>query len=203
MKIALQSLALVAGAALAASAQATTIATFADPTTGPATPLFQFNSGTGVLTGSWLAMPNLLLQTPGVPAFPDYPNAQFQMTPIGTVGAIGPILVMGAGQVNFFDATNAPLMTISFSGGYLNPATNFGGSDFTGFNVTFTGPILAGLTLTNESFAFSFANPVSAAPPGSYSVTSSFTSSADIVPAPASAALLGLGGLVAARRRRR
>ncbi len=203
MKIALQSLALVAGAALAATAaQAVTIATFADPTTGSGAPMFSFNSATNVLTGQWLGQPNLLLETPGVAAFPDYSNAQFQMTPLAAVGSLGPILVMGAGSVSFYDSTNAPLMTISFSGGYLNPATNFGSSDFTGFNVTFTGPILAGLVLTNESFAFSFANPVSATPAGSYTVSSSFSSSADIIPAPASVALLGLGGLVAVRRRR-
>ena len=60
---------------------------------------------------------------------------------------------------------------------------------------------------TNEAFAFSFANILNThsdtgAVTG-YTVTSSFTSSADLqIPAPGAAALLGLGGLVAARRRR-
>lgn len=209
MTIARLSLALFAGTALAAaSVQGVTIATFADPAAGPSTPLFAFNSTTGVLTGQWLGqtnpllLPNLLFQTPGVAAFPDFPDARFQMTPVVTTGSFGPVLVMGPGSVSFFDSTNAPLMTISFSGGLLNPATNFGSSDFTGFNVVFSGPILAGLTLANESFAFSFANAVSTTTPPGYTVTSSFTSSADIIPAPASVALLGLGGLVAIRRRR-
>ena len=191
--------------AITSAASAATVATFADPATGPATPLFAFNAGTGVLTGGWVGMPNLLLQTPGLPLIPDFANAQFTMTPISATGAptFG-IYPMGGGSISFFDATNTPLLTITFSNATLVSSLGFGGSDFRSNNVTFTGPILAGFIVSNEAFSFSFANPVSASPAGSYTATSSFTSSADLapIPAPASAALLGLGGLVAIRRRR-
>ncbi len=188
----------------AASAIDATVATFADPAGGPSTPLFQFNAGTGVLTGGWMAQPNLLLQTPGLPAVPDFPNAQFQMTPISATGAFGNIYMMGGGAINFFDSTNAPLLTITFSNAILTSSLGLGASDFYGYNVTFSGPILAGFgTISNEAFSFSFANPVATAPQGSFTTTSSFSSSAPrIVAGPGSAALLGLGGLVALRRRR-
>ena len=189
--------------AIGAAASADTVATFADPATGPATPLFQFNSGTGTLTGGWMGQPNLLLQTPGLPSVGDYPNAQFQMTPITATGSFGGIYMMGAGAINFFDATNAPLLTITFSNAILTSSLGLGASDFYGYNVTFTGPILAGYgTITNEAFSFSFANPVGpGGPNSSFTTTSSFTSSATlVVPGPGSAALLGLGGLLAARR---
>ena len=190
--------------AITSAAPAVTVATFADPAAGPATPLFAFNAGTGVLTGGWVGQPNLLLQTPGLPLIPDFANAQFTMSPISATGAptFG-IYPMGGGSINFFDSTNAPLLTITFSNATLL-SLGFGASDFRSNNVTFTGPIMGGFVVSNEAFSFSFANPATASPSGSYTVTSSFTSSADLspIPAPASAALLGLGGLVALRRRR-
>jgi MYXO-CTERM domain-containing protein len=55
---------------------------------------------------------------------------------------------------------------------------------------------------SSEAFSFSFANPI-VTDPTHYSVTSAFTSSADVViPAPGAVTLLGIGGLLAARRRR-
>ncbi|MBI5864061.1 MAG: PEP-CTERM sorting domain-containing protein, partial [Planctomycetes bacterium] len=51
--------------------------------------------------------------------------------------------------------------------------------------------------LSQEAFAFSFANPVGT--PENYTATASFTSSA--IPEPASIALLAIGGLLALRRR--
>ncbi len=190
--------------AISSAASADTVATFADPAANGSTPLFQFNSGTGVLTGGWVGQPNLLLQTPGLPLVPDFNNAQFQMTPLSATGSFGNIFMMGGGAINFFDSTNAPLLTITFSNAILTSSLGLGASDFYGYNVTFSGPILGGFAVvSNEAFSFSFANPVTTVPTGSFTTTSSFTSSATlVVPGPGSAALLGLGGLLAARRRR-
>jgi len=189
---------------LVGSASATTVATFADPSTGPATPLFTFNAAAGTLTGGWSGL-GLLLQTPAqLPSGTSYANAQFSMTPLGSIGNFGSIYHMGGGQINFTTAGNAPLLTISFSDAWLTSSLGLGASDFMSNNVVFSGPILNGYTsVTNEAFSFSFANPGTTTQFPGFTVTSSFTSSADLVtPAPGAAALLGLGGLLAARRRR-
>lgn len=189
-------LATVAIAGFAASAaSADTIATFADP--APSNPPFLFAFNGSTLSGSW-ALGGLTLETP-VLAAPDYANATFNMAPVAVTGLVAPgTFSMGPGSVNFFDAFSNPLLTISFSGGLLNSA-NFGSSDFIGENVVFSGPILGGNILSNEAFAFSFANQVGNA--SAFTATSSFTSSATI-PAPGAFALVGLGGLAAFRRRR-
>lgn len=189
--------------ALVSGASADTIATFSDPAASAATPLFSWNATTSILTGGWSGS-NLLLQTPGVAAQPDYANATFTMSPLGTLpGGSGSTFHLGAGQINFFSSTSAPLLTISFADAWLTNPVGFGGSDFMSNTVTFSGPLMSSfLSVSNEAFAFSFANP-SGQPNGSYSATSSFTSSANVVvPGPGAVALLGLGGLIATRRRR-
>jgi MYXO-CTERM domain-containing protein len=197
MKTAVAMLALAAAGLTASAANADTIATFADPSPSGATPMFAFNGS--ALTGSWMAMPNLNLLTPVLPT-PDYMNAQFSMAPVPVLSPAGPTSFnMGPGSINFFDSFNVPILTIAFSGGLLNSAATFGSSDFIGQNVTFSGSLLGGNTVSNEAFAFSFANPVGTL--SNYTVTSSFTSSATI-PTPGAAALLGLGGLALGRRRR-
>ena len=189
--------------AITAAASADTVATFADPTTGPTPSLFQFNAGTGTLTGGWGGS-NLLLQTPGLPAVPDFANATFTMSPLSAIGAFGNIYHLGGGQLNFFDSLANPLLTISFGDAWLTGSLGLGASDFMSNSVIFSGPIMAGFgSVSNEAFSFSFANPVATTPTGSFTTTSSFTSSANlVVPAPGAAALLGLGGLLAGRRRR-
>ncbi len=193
-----QLFAVIAFAGVAASATcADTIATFADPSPSGSTPLFFFNGAT--LTGAWTTT-GLNLLTP-VLAAPDFPNARFAMAPVAAAPVFGAPpgnFTTGPGAVNFFDAFNNPLLTISFSGGVLNSA-NFGSSDFIGQNVVFSGPILGGASVSDEAFAFSFANQFGS--PLAFNATSSFTSSATI-PGPGAAALLGLGGLLATRRRR-
>lgn len=204
MKIVQAMLATCVGSlAISAAASADTVATFADPAAGPGTPLFSFNAGTGTLTGGWGGA-GLLLQTPGLPAVTDFNNATFTMSPLSTIGAFGNIYHLGGGQLNFFDSSNNPLLTISFGDAWLTGSLGLGASDFMSNSVVFTGPIMAGFgSISNEAFSFSFANPVSTAPQGSFTTTSSFTSSANlVVPAPGAAALLGLGSLVAIRRRR-
>lgn len=183
----------------AGAAQAVTVATFADP--GSVTsPLFSFNGSQ--LTGGWSAA-GLNLQTPGLTSVGDFSNATFTFSPLNVVGNFSNVFGLDGGVINFFDSSNNPLLTITFDNATLTVPVGVGSSDFISNNVTFSGPILAGYqTVSNESFAFSFANAFGTSV-ANFSASSAFTSSADlIVPTPATAALLGLGGLVAARRRR-
>lgn len=190
--------AVIASAGMVGAAQAATIVTFADPASGPATPLFEVNSATSLLTGGWSG-PGLTLETPGLPA-PNYANARFTMTAV-TLTTPLPFATLGAGQLDFQDDLGNPLMTITFSSGLLTSSFGFGASDFQGANVTFSGPIIGATVLTQEAFGFSFANPAATA--FGYQATASFTSSATIVPAPAGLAGLGLACLGIATRRRR
>ncbi len=190
----------VATTALVGTSQAATILTFADPATGPATPLFQLSGG--ILTGGWASgNVGLTLETPGLAA-PDYTNAWFDFAPV-TVTPTGtpPFFLLGPGQIRFYQFGGVtPLVTITFSGGLLTDALGFGASTFAGFGVTFSGPIIGPGSPSNEAISFSFANQVGSST--NYTATASFTSSADNIPAPASAALLGLGMLFASRRQR-
>lgn len=188
---------LLAAAALsAASAHAATIVTFADPAMGPDTPLFVVNTMTNQLTGGWTDI-GLTLETPGLAA-PNFANARFTMSAVTLTSPL-PFATLGPGQIDFWDSSNNPLMTITFSGGLLTSSFGFGASEFQGNSVTFSGPILGGDVLTDESFAFSFANPVATAT--GYQATASFTSSATI-PAPAGLGAMAMGGLMIGRRRR-
>lgn len=183
----------------AGSAQAMTIATFADPTTGPVPSLFQWNATTNTLTGGWSGT-GLTLQTPGS-SFPDLTDATFTLTPMVAVFNMFGTVGFGAGAVQFFDSAANPVFRIEFDNAQMSSALSFGASDFVGFNVRFSGTLLDFPT-QNEAFAFSFANPT-ATGNGGFTVTSSFTSSADrVIPAPGSFALVGAGGLLLARRRR-
>lgn len=186
----------IVGLGLSASAHAATILTFADPATGPSTPLFTFNGST--LSGGWSAS-GLLLETPGLSA-PNYPDARFEFDDV-TVTPTGfpPFYNIGPGQIRFRDSGGNLLVTITFTGGLLTDGLGFGASIFAGYGVVFGGPIMEGVP-ANEAFAFSFANQVGSAE--NYTATASFTSSADNVPAPGTLTLLGLGAMLAARRRR-
>lgn len=184
----------LAATTLAGASHGATILTFADPAGGGDTPLFQLSGG--MLTGGWSGA-GLTLETPGLSA-PNYPNAKFTFSPVAVMG-MAPFLTLGAGSINFFDSMNNPLATITFSGGILTDALGFGSSQFAGFDVEFTGPIMEG-TPSQEAFSFSFANQEGT--PDDYMATASFTSSANNVPSPASVALLGVGMLLVTRRRR-
>lgn len=192
-------IALVSGVVGIANAQSFTIATFSDPALNATTPLFSFNSTSMTLSGGW-ALPGLTLQTPGLIGGGSYGNATFNMTTLNLTATAAPNLYStGAGSVQFFDAGFNALMTISFTSGYFTNPLSVGASDFgaTFNNVTFTGPMVpAGLT--NEQFAFSFANPTNIGN-NVTTYTSSFTSSA--VPEPASMTALALGAVAMLRRR--
>lgn len=201
MKLSLTTRAFAAALAFggAFAAQAETIATFSDPSPSGATPLFAFTSAAGVgsLSGSWNGL-GLNLLTPGLGA-PDYADAQFSMPAVAATGG-GALWTLGAGSVSFFDSSNSLLFTISFASGTLTSPVGTGSSDFVGDNVVFSGPIIPAGSLTNEAFAFSFANPRGTLE--NYTVTSAFTSSADRVPEPSSLALIALGGAIGFIRRR-
>jgi hypothetical protein len=173
-----------------------TVATFADPSNNSASPLFTFNGA--ALAGSWNG---LTLHQGAALGGATFNNASFVMNPIAVTGG-GPIQYdLGAGSIQFYDSSATLQLNISFSAAKVVSGLTFGSNDFWGYNVVFSGPLLNGYTTSNETFSFAFANPVGT--PGNYTATSSFTSSADLtIPAPGSAALLGLGGLLAARRRR-
>lgn len=173
-----------------------TIATFADPAANGSTPLFAFVSGppgSGSLSGGWTGV-GLNLLTPGLAA-PDFANARFLMNPVSASGS-GNNWALGAGSINFSDSGGNALFSIQFNSGQLTTPNGFGASDFIGQGVTFSGPIIPG-GLTDETFAFSFANQVGT--PENYTATAAFTSSA--VPEPVSMILLAVGGMLALRRR--
>jgi MYXO-CTERM domain-containing protein len=193
------SAAALAVASLSTAAQASvTVATFDDPSSSSLTSLFQRN---GILfTGGYNGL-GLTLQTPGTPA-PDFPDATFTITPLTIINDFGPFAQLSGGTIQFFDDLKNPILRIDFTGASLSNILSLGASDFLAQGVTFSGPIVASFPgLTDEQFGFSFANPV-VIDPQHYTVTSAFTSSATVTPTPAALSVLGLGGLVAARRRR-
>lgn len=190
----------VSATAFVGSAQAATILTFADPATGPSTPLFTLAGGQ--LSGGWSdSNAGLLLETPGLAA-PNYADAWFDFTTVTvTPTATPPFYTLSAGTIHFYaDNTLIPLVTVTFSGGLLTDALGFGSSTFALYDVQFTGPIISPGNPVNEAFSFSFANQIGTST--NYTATASFTSSADNIPAPAPFALLGLGMLIVARRHR-
>ncbi len=191
--------ALLGVAAVAANASFT-VATFADPAKTGTTPLFTWDTGTNVLSGSW-ELPGLSLQTPGFNTPGVINDVKFEMAPVSLTAVIpGVLYTMSAGAVNFYttDKTN-PFFTITFDGGtFLNPF-NAGASTAALNSVNFSGADVP-TGLDQEQFSFSFANPVVSGNKITY--TGSFTSSA--VPEPASMLALGAGlAMVAARRRNR
>lgn len=185
----------VAAVAGSASAQTFTFATFADPSSGPVPPMFVYdNSGPGTLNAAW-GQPGLTLQTPGSAA-PDYSNVTFAMSTLVQTSAL-PFATFTGGNIQFFDSSSTMIFRIDFSSAYLSGPLGFGAADLIGNNVVFSGP-LVGSPLSQESFSFSFANQVATA--NGYTATAAFTSSA--APTPGALALVGISGLVAARRRR-
>lgn len=181
--------------AVTATSQAFTVATFADPAVNGSTPLFTFDSGANTLDGGWTAT-GLTLLTPGWAA-PDVTDAQFTMSTLALTPVVAGVYTTNGGTINFTDALSNAVMTITFGSGTFVANNGVGGSDFSGNNVTFSGPGISGWS--GETFNFSFANPEFNGNIATY--TASFTSSA--VPEPATMVALASGvGLLMARRRR-
>ncbi|RMF83043.1 MAG: hypothetical protein D6744_05435, partial [Planctomycetota bacterium] len=156
--------------AFAPRGSAGTIATFADPAVDGSTPLFLVDSAT--LSGGWSGS-GLTLITPISGQI--FENATFSMTPVSISGGG----ILSAGTIQFFEDIadgGGLILQIDFDAGTLNLPFGFGASFAAGDNVTFSGPIIPG-PLTDETFAFSFANPQPAGQQGT-SYTAAFTSSA-------------------------
>lgn len=205
------------------SANAALIATWSDPGTSS----FSFvdnddnNDGIGHLTASSTGINSLFLAQLGV----TFTNASYTLKDTGggalsttsqvNSGGIiqaafeGGILEIKTDSAEHTYAAGTVLLTATF-----DSATGFFGtvlsSDITANNVTFSGPALNGLVVTNEIFTFSPANIV----PGSaligdpdmedWVATTAFTSSATLIPVPAAVWLFGsdLLGLVGIARRK-
>jgi hypothetical protein len=179
-----------------ATADADTVATFSDPTTGPETPLFTLSGDE--LSGDWAGMgpggETLDLHVPWTGMM--YPNASFMMMPVTVTG-----FDLGAGMISFYDEAGDPLFDVEFDSGFFFAPFGFGAADSEGDGVTISGPAIPDV-LTDESFAFSFANQAAVdarSPVVDLTWTAAFTSSA--IPEPASLIVLALGLLVHLRRR--
>ncbi len=180
------------GCALAvlSPARADVIATFEDPASGSSTPLFTFDANLMQLSGGW-TLSGLNLEGIGG----TLNNVTFTMPPI-SVTALGEVQ---AGQIEFFLGAESVFL-VEFDSAQLSP-TVFGATEFLATNeVVFSGSILP-LPVENESFAFAFANLVDIGN-GGFTATASFTSSADVIPEPASLMPLVLSGFYMRRRGR-
>lgn len=217
--------ALLAVTAAATPAAAVTVATFADPTAGsaPATPMFAFSSESGALYGStfsggWSGS-GLTLDILGT----EYDDVTFTFSTLfanGTTSFVDGIELVASltdpaalGTLAFYDAGEL-LLSMTFQRAHLSSSTEFS-SDVT-MDVVDIFYMSSDPFLDPETLSFGFANPsgslssILSAPYGSGSGgtitwTASFTSSATLVPEPATIALclIGLVGLRVAKPRRR
>jgi hypothetical protein len=184
-----------------------TIATFDDPSAGSSDPLFTADFTLMKLTGGWAdTKTGLTLDIPY--SGHSFPNAWFAMTGTSSpeVGITDTFGDTGGGVINFYadGTTTKPLLTISFGSGFVS-RYGFGADGiFLAGNVTITGSEITG-TLSEEQFAFSFANlaklPGHTSWNDGFTTTAAFTSSAEI-PEPATLCLLGLGALNLIRRKK-
>jgi hypothetical protein len=176
---------------LVASADADTIATFADPAPDGSMPLFELDGET--LSGGWSST-GLDLLTPI--SGDEFPDATFTMTDLTVLdpdeGALS------AGTIAFFDDGGSLILQIDFDSAQLFAPFGFGASVLVGHDISFSGPIIT-IPLEEESFAFSFANQITT--PDGFTWTAAFTSSA--IPEPGTLMLVVLGAVALGLSRHR
>ena len=179
-----------------------TIATFEDPSGSGANPLFTIDSDGGNIDGRWDdSQTGLNLNV----AYADvvYDDAWFTMSTLTYGGGYSG--ATSAGNVKFYadgDAsTETPILEIDFSSASLNPG-GLASQElfFTGITITILGIDISD-ELTEEAFGFTFANHVLTPENNGFTATAAFTSSAAVIPEPATLALLGLGGLLLRKRK--
>lgn len=184
-----------------------TIATFADPALNSSTPLFSVNNVTKTITGGWNdTQTGLDIQLVYTGNF--FEDAFFTMTPLAYTGSLA-YAATGSGTIKFYaDNVNPnsdmPIFQIDFASATITFAGLGGDNVFSGNDVVFSGSELVGQTLSEEVFAFSFANLKAlnpAAPTAGYSATAAFTSSA-VTPEPATLIILALGSLMLRNKKR-
>ncbi len=197
-------LVLASAVVFVSSAQAVTIATHQDPSSGSPT-VFSIDVANSVVNAGW-TNPGLTLSVPI--ASGTYSNVFMAMSPVAilstnTVGLFT-IHTLGAGEIRYYDSDfNNPLFQINFGSASVIEPVAASASDFTANNVSFSGSAIAAYAglLTSEVVNYSFANPSITGGVSSY--TASMTTSAEVVPEPATMAVLGLVAAAVARRRSR